>query len=110
MEKRRETLTFHPHLSMNDYAGFTGGLLAGTGIRDLPPLVQLLRSGKLVEVVAKWHFSVFHVWVLYMGNRYLTRPARVFKKFATQLAPKLFRLYRLETNVARVALYGLSTY
>jgi hypothetical protein len=53
---------------MNDYAGFTGGLLAGTGIRDLPALVQLLRSGKLVEVMAKWHFSVFHVWVVHMGN------------------------------------------
>ena len=110
MEKRKETLTFHPYLPMNDYAGLTGGRLAGTGIRDLPPLVQLLRSGKLVEVVAKWHFTAFAVWVVHMGNRYLTRPARVFKKFATQMAPKLFRRYRLETNVARVALYGLSTY
>ena len=60
--KRRGTLTFHPHLSMNDYAGFTGGLLAGTGIRDLPALVQLLRSGKLVEVMAKWSASSMYGW------------------------------------------------
>src|SRR5499425_3798906 len=38
--KRKETLTFHPHLSMNDYAGLAAALLAGTGIGDLPPLVQ----------------------------------------------------------------------
>ena len=86
------TLTFHPHLSMNDYAGLAVALLAGTGIGDLPPLVQpeLLRSGKLVEVMPKWRFSVFHLWVVHMGNRYITRPVRVFKEFAAQMAPKLF--------------------
>ena len=90
--KRKETLTFHPHLSMNDYAGLAVALLAGTGIGDLPPLVQpeLLRAGKLIEVMPKWHFSVFHLWVVHMGNRYITRPVRVFKEFATQMAPKLF--------------------
>jgi DNA-binding transcriptional LysR family regulator len=90
--KRKETLTFHPHLSMNDYAGLAVALLAGTGIGDLPPLVQpeLLRAGKLIEVMPKWHFSVFHLWVVHMGNRYITRPVRVFKEFATQMAPKRF--------------------
>jgi DNA-binding transcriptional LysR family regulator len=88
----KATLSFHPHLSMNDYAGLAVALLAGTGIGDLPPLVQpeLLRAGKLVEVMPKWHFSVFHLWVVHMGNRYITRPVRVFKEFATQMAPKLF--------------------
>src|SRR5215470_2103693 len=90
--KRKETLTFHPHLSMNDYAGLTSSLLAGTGIGDLPPLVQpeLLRQGKLVEVMPRWHFSIFHLWVVHVGNRYVTRPVRVFKDFATQMAPRLF--------------------
>jgi len=90
--KRKETLTFHPHLSMNDYAGLAVALLVGTGIGDLPPLVQpeLLRAGKLVEVMPKWHFGLFHLWVVHVGNRYITRPVRVFKEFATQMAPKLF--------------------
>jgi DNA-binding transcriptional LysR family regulator len=48
---------------MNDYAGLTIALLAGTGIGDLPPLVQpeLLRDGRLVEVMPGWHFSIFHL-------------------------------------------------
>lgn len=90
--KRKETITFSPHLSMNDYAGLAAALLAGAGIGDLPPLVQpeLLREGRLVEVMPKWHFSVFHLWVVHIGNHYITRPVRVFKEFASQMAPTLF--------------------
>jgi DNA-binding transcriptional LysR family regulator len=77
---------------MNDYAGLATALLAGTGIGDLPPLVQpeLLRDGQLVEVMPGWHFSIFNLWVIHLGNRYITRPVRVFKEFATQMAPTLF--------------------
>jgi len=90
--RKKETLTFHPHLSMNDYAGLAVALLAGTGIGDLPPLVQpeLLHQGRLVEVMPNWQFSLFHLWVVHLGNRYVTRPVRVFKEFTTQMAPKLF--------------------
>ena len=90
--KKKETLTFQPFLSMNDYAGLATALLAGTGIGDLPPLVQpeLLRDGRLVEVMPNWHFSIFHLWVVHLGNRYITRPVRVFKEFAAQMAPTLF--------------------
>ena len=90
--KKKETLNFHPHLSMNDYAGLAAALMAGTGIGDLPPLVQpeLLHEGKLIEVMPKWHFSIFHLWIVHIGNRYMTRPVRVFKEFATQKAPKLY--------------------
>jgi len=89
---RKETLNFHPHLSMNDYTGLAMALLAGTGIGDLPPLVQpeLLREGRLIEVMPKWHFSIFHLWIVHLGNHYMTRPVRVFKQFATQTAPRLF--------------------
>lgn len=90
--KKKETLTFHPHLSMNDYAGLAAALLAGTGIGDLPPLVQpeLLRDGRLVEVMPDWRFALFHLWLVHTGNRYITRPVRVFKEFASQTAPTLF--------------------
>ena len=88
----RETLTFQPYLSMNDYAGLAIGLLAGVGIGDLPPLIQpeLLRSGQLVEVMPRWRFRPFHLSVVHLGNRYLPRPVRVFKEFAAEMAPKLF--------------------
>jgi DNA-binding transcriptional LysR family regulator len=90
--KKKETLAFQPYLSMNDYAGIATSLLAGTGIGDLPPLVQpeLLRDGRLVEVMPKWRFRIFHLWVVHLGNRYITRPVRVFKEFAAQMAPTLF--------------------
>ena len=46
--KRRDkqTLTFQPHLSINEYSGLATALLAGAGIGDLPPIVQpqLLRK------------------------------------------------------------------
>jgi formate/nitrite transporter FocA (FNT family) len=29
-------------------------------------------------------FSIFHLWVVRLDNRYITRPVRVFKEFATQ--------------------------
>jgi DNA-binding transcriptional LysR family regulator len=38
--KEEETLTFQPHLSMNDFAGLTSALLAAGGIGDLPPVVH----------------------------------------------------------------------
>jgi hypothetical protein len=49
-----------------------------------------LREGRLVEVMQKWHFTVFHLWLVHVGNRYLTRPVRVFKEFAARMAPTLF--------------------
>jgi DNA-binding transcriptional LysR family regulator len=90
--KKKETLTFRPHLSMNDYAGLAAALLAGTGIGDLPPLVQpeLVRNGQLVEVMSDWRFALFHLWLVHTSSRYVTRPVRVFKDFAAQMAPTLF--------------------
>jgi DNA-binding transcriptional LysR family regulator len=90
--RKRETLTFQPFLAMNDYAGLAVALLAGTGIGDLPPLVQpeLLRDGRLVEVMPNWHFCNFNLWLVHLGNRYITRPVRVFKEFVAQMAPTLF--------------------
>jgi DNA-binding transcriptional LysR family regulator len=89
---KKETLTFHPHLSMNDYAGLSAALLAGTGIGDLPPLVQpeLLRDGRLVEVMPTWHFTTFYLWLVHTGKPCITRPVRLFKELASHMAPTLF--------------------
>jgi DNA-binding transcriptional LysR family regulator len=90
--KDKETLTFQPYLAMNDFAGLAAALLAGGGIGDLPPLVQpeLLRQGRLVEVMPKWRFRTFDLSVVHLGNRHIPRPVRVFKEFAAQMAPTLF--------------------
>ena len=90
--KGQETLSFEPYLSMNDYTGLATALLAGVGIGDLPPVVQpdLIRDGRLVEVMPEWHFPTFDLSVLHLGNRQISRPVRLFKEFAVEMSPRLF--------------------
>jgi DNA-binding transcriptional LysR family regulator len=90
--KDKETLTFQPYLSMNDYAGLATALLTGVGIGDLPPVVQpdLLREGRLVEIMPRWKFRNFDLSLVHAGNRQTPRVVRVFKEFAAEIAPKLF--------------------
>lgn len=90
--KDRETLTFQPHLSMNDFTGLAPALAAGGGIGDLPPIVQpsFMREGRLVEVMPDWRFRTFDLSIVHVGNRHISKPCRLFKEFATQMAPTLF--------------------
>ena len=90
--KDQETLSFEPYLAMNDYTGLATALLAGVGICDLPPVVQpdLIRDGRLVEVMPEWHFPTFDLSVLHLGNRQISRPVRLFKEFAVEMSPRLF--------------------
>ena len=88
-----ETLTFQPHLSMNDFAGLTPALITGGGIGDLPPVVQpeLMRDGRLVEVMPKWRFRTQDLSLVHLGNRNMPRAVRLFKEFAGRMAPTLFQ-------------------
>jgi DNA-binding transcriptional LysR family regulator len=90
--KVKETVTLVPYLSMNDFAGLAPALLAGEGIGDLPPVVQpeLLREGRLVEVMPAWHLPTFDLSLVHLSNRLVPRPLRVFKEFVTQMAPTIF--------------------
>lgn len=90
--KGQRTLEFQPYLSMNEYIGVASALVAGTGIGELPPIVQpdLVRTGKLVEVLPRWRFRNFHLSMVHLGNRYIPRPVRLFKEFATDYIPSLF--------------------
>jgi DNA-binding transcriptional LysR family regulator len=90
--KDEETLTFLPHLSMNDFTGLASAIVAGVGIGDLPPVVQpdLVRDGRLVEVMPNWRFRSFDLLMVHLGNRHVMRTLRVFKEFATQMVPTLF--------------------
>jgi DNA-binding transcriptional LysR family regulator len=73
---------------MTSRAYLAPALLAGGGIGELPPVVQpnLVREGRLVEVMPDWHFRTFD---LSLGNRHMSKPCRLFKEFATQMAPTL---------------------
>ena len=88
----KETVTFLPHLGINDFAGVTAGLLAAQGIGDLPPIVQpeLMRDGRLVEIMPDWRFPLFDLSIVHLGSRRLMRPVRLFKEFTYRMAPTLF--------------------
>jgi DNA-binding transcriptional LysR family regulator len=90
--KDSETLTFQPYLTMNDFTGLAPALLAGGGIGDLPPVVQpeLVREGRLVEVMPDWRLPAFDLSLVHLGNRHISKPCRLFKEFATEMAPTLF--------------------
>jgi DNA-binding transcriptional LysR family regulator len=90
--KNTETISFLPHLSMNDYAGLATTLLAGGGIGDLPPLLQpeLLQQGRLIEIMPQWQLRTFNLWLVNSGKRHIPRSVRVFKEFAARIAPTLF--------------------
>jgi DNA-binding transcriptional LysR family regulator len=90
--KDKETVSFLPHLSMNDFTGLASALVAGGGIGDLPPVVQpeLVRDGRLVEVMPEWRFRSYDLLMVHLGNRHVTRTLRVFKEFAAQMIPTLF--------------------
>jgi DNA-binding transcriptional LysR family regulator len=90
--KDEETIRFMPTLSMNDFTGLASALVAGRGIGDLPPVVQpdLVRSGRLVEVMPDWRFRSFDLLMVHLGNRHMTATVRIFKEFATQMVPTLF--------------------
>jgi DNA-binding transcriptional LysR family regulator len=89
----KETLTFQPHLSMNDFAGLAPALVAGAGIGDLPPVVQpsLIEEGRLVEVMPDWRFRTYDLSLVHVGNRHLSKPCRLFKEFAVRMSPTLFQ-------------------
>ena len=90
--KDEESVSFLPHLGINDFMGVTSGLLAGQGIGDLPPIVQphLMRSGLLVEIMPEWRFPVFDLSLVHLGSRHLPLAVRVFRDFTVETVPTLF--------------------
>lgn len=90
--REKEAVNFDPYLTMNDYTGLATALLGGLGIGELPPIVQpeLMRSGRLVEVMPRWHFSALDLSLVHLGNRHISKPLRLFKEFAVQMCPALF--------------------
>ena len=89
---KKETLFFDPYLSMNDYAGLAPAILAGVGVGELPPVVlpDLSRMESLVEVMPKWRFRTFDLWLLHLNNRHLSQAVRAFRDFAIERSPDLF--------------------
>jgi DNA-binding transcriptional LysR family regulator len=90
--KDHRSLQFQPLLAINEYVGLATALVHGAGIGELPPIVQpeLVRSGKLVEIMPRWRFRPFHLSMVHLSNRYIAKPVRLFKDFAAERIPLLF--------------------
>ncbi|GLS33622.1 DNA-binding transcriptional regulator, LysR family [Mesorhizobium albiziae] len=86
-----ETVNFRPRVTMNDFTGLATLLAGGGGIGELPPIVApaLFASGRLVEVMPQWRFATRDLSIVYLGNRNISRPVRMFRDFALQMIPKL---------------------
>jgi hypothetical protein len=52
---------------------------------------ELLREGRLAEVMPQWHFRTQDLSLVHLGNRNMPRPMRLFKEFATRMTPTLFQ-------------------
>ena len=65
---------------------------ASAGIGELPPLVRadLLRGGRLVEVMPEWRFAKADLSIIHRGNQHMSRPVRLFKDFAVEMVPTMF--------------------
>jgi DNA-binding transcriptional LysR family regulator len=87
-----ECIVFQAHLSINDYSELASLLAAGAGIGELPPIVQpeLLRDGRLVEVLPRWRLQPVDLSIVHLGSRYISRFVRLFKELAIEMVPKLF--------------------
>jgi DNA-binding transcriptional LysR family regulator len=90
--KDQRTLQFQPLLAINEYVGLASALVHGAGIGELPPIVQpeLVRNGKLVEIMPRWRFRPFHLSMVHLSNRYIAKPVRLFKDFAAERIPLIF--------------------
>jgi DNA-binding transcriptional LysR family regulator len=88
---QKESIDFEPHLSINDYSEMASLLMSGAGIGELPPMVQpdLLRDGRLIEVMPQWRFQPVNMSVVQLGSHYVSRAVRLFKDMAAELIPTL---------------------
>jgi DNA-binding transcriptional LysR family regulator len=89
---QKEMLYFEPYLSMNDYAGLAPAIVEGAGIGELPPvfLPGLSRKEKLVEVMPKWRFRTFDLWLLHLATRHLSQAVRAFRDHAVEHTRTMF--------------------
>ena len=71
-DNKKESVVFQPTLSMNDYSGISTALVSGIGIGDLPPIVapDLIRCGKLVEVMTGWRLRPDKLSLVHTGDRH----------------------------------------
>lgn len=89
--QNQETISFEPHLAMNDYTGIASALASGGGIGELPPIIApcLMKDGSLVEVMPDWRFRTVDLSMVHLSKRHMAKPVRLFRAFAAQMAPTL---------------------
>jgi DNA-binding transcriptional LysR family regulator len=87
----RELVALVSFLGINDFAGLATALAAGAGVGALPPFVRpdLLREGRLIELMSEWRFPSSELWLLQLGSRNISPTVRAFKAFVADAMPRL---------------------
>ncbi len=87
-----ETVSFEPHLSINEYSGLIAGLTDGIGIGEVPPIVrpEALREGQLVPILPGWQFKPMQLRLNNPRRRHVSPHARAFQRFAPEFVATLF--------------------
>jgi hypothetical protein len=67
-DEQKESIDFDPHLSINDYSEMASLLVSGAGIGELPPVAQpeLLRIGRLIEIMPQWRFQPVDISIVHL--------------------------------------------
>jgi DNA-binding transcriptional LysR family regulator len=67
-------------------------LQAGAGIGELPSIVrpELMRDGRLVEVMPKWRLKTLNLSMVHLGQPVHPATGTHVQEFAAQMARKLF--------------------
>jgi DNA-binding transcriptional LysR family regulator len=78
------TVAFNPSFTIDSFSGLAAGLLAGSGIGELPPALcdEHLKHGKLMEVLPRWHLDVAELVLLHRRDRHSPKAVQLFKDFA----------------------------
>ena len=78
--KRSTTISFQPHLSINDYGGIERAAAQHQGIAEIPSIlcVDSLRHNALVQVLPDWQFEPVDLQAVHTGTKNMSRLMRLF--------------------------------
>ena len=77
-------------VSINDARSYVTAAMSDLGISTLPAfmVIEQLRRGELVQVLADWHSEPIPLYIVYPPNRHLSNKVRVFVDWLVKLLAK----------------------
>lgn len=78
--KKKETLTFEPVVSINDYLAIQHAVTLNQGVAEIPFVLckESLGQNIMVEVLPEWSFREINLQVVHTGTKNMSRLMRLF--------------------------------